>query len=157
MVKGVSAEWTVFDESGEIWGTFEQLLNEVKNMTENAVIDDIKFANFRAFSDYQLYAVNTAIYPNQGKMGGLLYTVLGLNGESGEVAEYVKKALRDANGEVSQERAEKLFYELGDVLWYVANTCEELGLDLEDVARANLLKLYDRKEREVLQGEGDNR
>jgi len=136
---------------------FEKLLEQVKNMTHQAVIEDIKFANFRAFSDYQLYAVNTAIYPNQGNTEGLLYTVLGLNGESGEVAEYVKKALRDDDGKVSDERREKLFYELGDILWYVANTCEELEIDIEDVARANLLKLYDRKEREVLQGEGDTR
>jgi NTP pyrophosphatase (non-canonical NTP hydrolase) len=162
MVKGYTAEWTVFDESGKIWDAimedkeFIELLEKVKNMTQEAVIEDIKFANFRAFSDYQLYAVNTAIYPGQGLVEGLAYTALGLNGESGEVAENVKKILRD-DTVITDERREKLFYELGDVLWYLANTCEEAGIDLEDVARANLLKLYDRKERNVLQGEGDNR
>lgn len=107
------------------------------------------------FNDYQKEARKTAIYPNLGK--NFVYPTLGLAGEAGEVAEKVKKIIRDGNGEVTAEKKEELSKELGDVLWYVANLAEELGLNLDDIAKRNLEKLKSRQERGKLKGDGDNR
>jgi NTP pyrophosphatase (non-canonical NTP hydrolase) len=73
------------------------------------------------------------------------------------VAEHAKKALRDDGGEVTDERRQAMSKELGDVLWYVAQIATELGLELEDVAQANLDKLRSRQVRGVLSGSGDER
>jgi NTP pyrophosphatase (non-canonical NTP hydrolase) len=108
-------------------------------------------------SEYQQRAVSTAIYPDKGKIGGLVYTALKLNGEAGEVAEKVGKILRDDSGVLTLEKREALIKELGDVLWYVAATARELNVELETVAEQNLNKLADRKARGVLQGSGDSR
>jgi len=43
------------------------------------------------------------------------------------------------------------------MLWYLAQICTELDLTLEEVAQANLEKLFSRLERGTLHGEGDNR
>ena len=106
-------------------------------------------------SEYQNKASTTALYPNVGK--NLYYPALGLGGEVGEVLNKVKKVMRDHGGTVTDEYREILQKELGDVLWYVAALASELGLDLDDVAQANLEKLASRKERGVLSGDGDNR
>ena len=82
---------------------------------------------------------------------------LGLAGEAGEVAEHVKKVLRDDGGEVGPERRAAMSKELGDVLWYVAQLASELDLDLDEIARENLDKLFSRQRRGVLSGSGDDR
>ena len=107
------------------------------------------------FNQYQEEARKTAIYPN--KDNNFVYPTLGLSGEAGEVAEKIKKVIRDNGGVVSEEKKAELAKELGDVLWYVANLAEELGLKLEDVAQANIEKLKSRQERGKLHGAGDNR
>lgn len=107
------------------------------------------------FDQYQHLASETAIYPDQG--ANLIYPVLGLVGESGEIAEKVKKMIRDDKGVLSPERRELLIKELGDVLWYLSALCGELGVDMNDVAVANIQKLYSRKERGVITGDGDSR
>ena len=104
-------------------------------------------------NDYQTAAKRTAIYPPEQ---GLIYTVLGLCGESGEVAEKVKKMIRDGNDK-SGNFEDDLGAELGDVLWYLANLASELGFTLEDIARNNLHKRQYRQARGVLGGSGDNR
>lgn len=106
---------------------------------------------------YQHRAADTAIYPHKGELLGKLYCALKLNGEAGEVAEKLGKALRDEAGNISEERRIALMFELGDVLWYVANLAKELGFQLSDVADANLQKLKERKERGMLKGDGDSR
>lgn len=105
-------------------------------------------------NEYQRLARSTAKYPEQYK---LVYPALGLAGESGEVAEKVKKILRDANGEVTRERRAELLKEVGDVLWYVANVAYDLDADLETIAELNISKLSDRANRGTIQGDGDNR
>jgi NTP pyrophosphatase (non-canonical NTP hydrolase) len=87
----------------------------------------------------------------------LSYPALGLAGEAGEVAEHAKKAIRDDGGMLSGERRQAMAKELGDVLWYVSQLASELGLELEDVAQANLEKLLSRQRRGVLSGSGDER
>jgi NTP pyrophosphatase (non-canonical NTP hydrolase) len=107
------------------------------------------------FADYQRDSRATAVYPEAGD--NLLYPTLGLCGEAGEVAEKVKKMIRDDGGELTPQRREALAGELGDVLWYVAQLATEAGLELGEVAEGNLAKLRSRQERAVLQGSGDDR
>ena len=106
-------------------------------------------------NDYQLESRSTARYPDAGS--NLIYPTLGLTGEAGEVADKVKKLIRDRDGVVDQRFKEDVALELGDVLWYVAQLATELGLSLEDVASANLRKLRSRADRGTLQGDGDHR
>ena len=101
------------------------------------------------FDEYQEEAKKTAIYPDQYKV---VYPALGLAGESGEVAEKVKKHIRD--GVLNVDDLKK---ELGDVLWYLAAIASDLGLNLDDVAESNLQKLRSRQARGVISGNGDNR
>ena len=107
--------------------------------------------------DYQKRARKTVIYPRNQK---IVYPALGLAGEAGEVCEKVKKYLRgDSNDEydavdILKDGIEK---ELGDVLWYIANLATDLGLSLDVIAAKNLDKLRDRKRRNVLHGDGDDR
>ncbi|TMK99820.1 MAG: hypothetical protein E6G34_04700 [Actinobacteria bacterium] len=106
------------------------------------------------FSQYQHFSRRTASYPREA---WLSYPALGLVGEAGEVAEQAKKTIRDDGGEVSDDRRAAISKELGDVLWYVAQLASELGLELEDIARENLEKLFSRQRRGVLSGSGDDR
>jgi NTP pyrophosphatase (non-canonical NTP hydrolase) len=103
-------------------------------------------------NQYQEAARNTAVYPADM---GLIYTTLGLVGESGEVAEKVKKMIR--GGKTLAECRSDLVKELGDVLWYAANVAHELNITLEEVALRNIKKLQSRKDRDKLHGDGDDR
>lgn len=105
-------------------------------------------------NDYQAHAKSTAIYP---KEIGLFYAALGLTGEAGEVADVIKKLYRDDNGSLTPERKQTLMKEIGDVLWYTATLATELGLDLETIAQANVGKLASRKQRNALNGDGNDR
>lgn len=107
------------------------------------------------FSEYQQRTADTARYPNVGH--NPVYPTLGLAGEAGEVAEKVKKVLRDNGGQFDAEAVAAIQKELGDVLWYVARLAAELDLDLADIAAANLAKLASRQDRGVLHGSGDER
>ncbi|HEV2820948.1 MAG TPA: nucleoside triphosphate pyrophosphohydrolase family protein [Solirubrobacteraceae bacterium] len=106
-------------------------------------------------SDYQERSRVTAVYPDAG--ANLLYPTLGLCGEAGEVAEKVKKMIRDDGGVLLDQRRAALAAELGDVLWYVAQLATEAGLDLDAIARDNLGKLRSREQRGALRGSGDER
>jgi NTP pyrophosphatase (non-canonical NTP hydrolase) len=106
-------------------------------------------------SDYQTKARVTALYPDAGS--NPYYPALGLGGEVGEVLNKVKKVMRDHDGQITNEFRDDLKKELGDVLWYVAALATELNLNLDEIAEANIEKLYSRKERGVLKGSGDDR
>ncbi len=106
-------------------------------------------------SEYQSLSRRTATYPRAGE--DMTYPARGLCGEAGEVAEKVKKTLRDDGGLLSEERREALSRELGDVLWYLSQLATEADLDLETIAEENLDKLLSRQERGVLRGSGDDR
>ncbi|WP_126147248.1 nucleoside triphosphate pyrophosphohydrolase family protein [Synechococcus elongatus] len=107
------------------------------------------------FQDYQRQSRQTACYPQAGC--NFLYPTLGLCGEAGEVAEKIKKVIRDRQGQIDAETQAAIAKELGDVLWYVAQLATELGLEMDAIAAANLEKLRSRQQRGVLQGDGDNR
>jgi NTP pyrophosphatase (non-canonical NTP hydrolase) len=104
-------------------------------------------------NEYQRLAHRTALYPIDA---GITYTVLGLVNESGEVAGKLKKWIR---GDIPDgpNLTDILEAELGDVLWYLAETCTLLNLDLQQVAYNNIEKLSDRANRDVIRGSGDNR
>jgi NTP pyrophosphatase (non-canonical NTP hydrolase) len=97
------------------------------------------------FDNYQHRASATKVYPGQGEFSGLAYVGLGCAGEAGEVANQIKKAWRNNNGEVTSEQKAKILDECGDVLCYVSQICNELDERMSTVAQMNLLKLKNRK------------
>lgn len=107
--------------------------------------------------EYQNAAAATAIYPDQGSFEGLKYCALKLNGEAGEVADHVGKAMRDDGGKLTEARHKQLIKEAGDNLWYLAMLAFELGVTLDYIARVNITKLEDRKARGVIHGSGSDR
>jgi NTP pyrophosphatase (non-canonical NTP hydrolase) len=106
------------------------------------------------FDTYQERIADFAVYPEKdtGNKGEFAYLALGLTGEAGEVAEKIKKYIRDdfLDGELVAK-------ELGDVLWYLTRLADALRFNLHDVAAWNIEKLQDRQERGKLQGSGDER
>jgi NTP pyrophosphatase (non-canonical NTP hydrolase) len=100
------------------------------------------------FDEYQEFARSTAVYPEDCKV---VYPTLGLCGEAGEVAEKIKKHMRDGRSLVG------VGLELGDVLWYISALADDLGVTLEEIAQSNVDKLQSRKERGKIGGSGDNR
>ena len=107
------------------------------------------------FKTYQKQARLTAQYPNLGSNN--IYPTLGLVGEAGEVAEKVKKVIRDKKGIFDDESKEGIKKELGDVLWYLSNLCNEFDFELEEVALQNLEKLKLRAAKGKISGSGDDR
>jgi len=107
------------------------------------------------FNEYQQKSRKTALYPAIGHP--VIYPTLGLVNEAGEVAGKIKKVFRDKDGQISADTRQALKAELGDVLWYLAQVSTELGLTLDEVAEANISKLYDRLERGKISGDGDTR
>ena len=107
------------------------------------------------FYEYQKKAKRTAIYPYAGN--NISYVALGLAGEAGEIANKVKKIIRDHEGELTDEYRKIIAKELGDVLWYVAAMSDEIGISLNEIAEDNILKLLSRFERGTLKGDGDTR
>lgn len=107
------------------------------------------------FNDYQTDAAktNTMTDPVLAPM----YYTLGLTGESGEIAEKVKKIVRNHSGDFSKLDHDDIKKELGDVLWYLAMLAETFDIKLDDVASTNIAKLADRANRGVIKGSGDNR
>lgn len=100
------------------------------------------------FKDYQKLAMTTALPSSMNPT----YMVTEICGEAGEIAGKFAKYVRD--GVWDHELTKK---EIGDVLWGCAGLCATMGWDLEDIAVANIAKLQDRKQRGVLQGNGDTR
>lgn len=99
--------------------------------------------------EYQEKARKFAIYDPKFK---IVYPTLGLTSEAGEVADKIKKWLRDGTA-----NKQEIAGEVGDTLWYIAILAEELGFTLSEIAIMNLEKLGNRKKRGKLRGSGDNR
>ncbi len=107
------------------------------------------------FDDYQKKSRETALYPKM--LRPIVYSAIGLAGETGELLNKVKKIFRDNKGILDTERKEEISSEIGDVLWYLAQVATDCGLSLKNVARENIKKLQSRKKRGVLHGSGDKR
>lgn len=108
------------------------------------------------FDEYQKQAPTTLI-PNPDTTMQLTILVLGIAGESSEVAEKWKKIIAYRDGRVTDEDKRELSKEIGDVLWYLTVFADMLGLSMDDIASLNAEKLASRKARDVLKGTGDNR
>jgi NTP pyrophosphatase (non-canonical NTP hydrolase) len=105
-------------------------------------------------TDYTNFTRETAIYP---KCRELEYVTLGLVGESGEIANKVKKVIRDDGGIITNEKIEDLKCEVGDVCWYIARLCDHLGTTIDEVLTNNVKKLSKRCIDSKITGSGDNR
>ena len=104
---------------------------------------------------YQDKACETAIFPKHRAME---YLALGLTGEAGEIANKIKKLIRDgATEEELIEKKNQIGYEIGDVLWYCAVLAQEMNMNMGHIMEKNVEKLADRKKRGKLSGSGDNR
>ena len=122
---------------------------EAKNWMKERQLSDITAA------EYQARACQTAIFP---KHRATEYLTLGLTGEAGEIANKVKKFIRDGatKDEYLAKRIE-IGYEIGDVLWYCAVLAEELEMNLGHIMEKNLEILADRHKRGKISGSGDHR
>lgn len=107
--------------------------------------------------EYQKQASQTSTYGGKDQAYVLMYLSMGLAGETGEVIEKLKKIVRNDGGVVSESKRDDLAKELGDVLWYLSQLAETLGLSLSGVAEKNIEKLSDRAMRGVIKSEGDDR
>ena len=101
-----------------------------------------------SFDEYQEFARSTKIYQNDCKV---VYPMLGLCGEVGEVAEKIKKHMRDGKSMVG------VGLELGDVLWYISALADDLDITLDEIAQTNMNKLKSRMRRDKIRGDGDHR
>lgn len=95
--------------------------------------------------------------PQHGIKPFWLYYVLGIAGETGELVEKIKKHFRDDYGVMTEKKKEEIIKEMGDCLWYHARLADALDIKFSDVAKDNITKLLDRKNRNKIHGDGDNR
>ncbi len=102
----------------------------------------------------QKVAKTTAIYPREQ---AIIYPTLGLTGEAGEVANKVKKIIKDGSNKNDDRMVSEIKSEIGDCLWYIAVLADDIGCKLSDIANLNLIKLANRKEKGTIHGSGDNR
>ena len=113
-----------------------------------------KYKKISDLDMYQQVAKTTAIYPREQ---AIIYPTLGLTGEAGEVANKVKKIIRDGTNKNDEGLVQDLSAEIGDCLWYIAVLADDIGIKLSDIANINLEKLHKRKEKGTIHGSGDNR
>lgn len=109
------------------------------------------------FDEYEKLAHRTATFTGKQEEYRLLYLTLGVVGEAGEIAEKVKKLIRNDDGVITDEKREALKHEIGDVLWYLSQLSREFGFPFSEAAKANIAKLEDRAARGVIRSSGDNR
>lgn len=119
-------------------------------------------------NEYQELAMKTCMQ----SCDNFSYMMLNLVGEVGELASKVAKDIRkrqvtigDLENDLTPEmpydewhaRDAEYMHEAGDILWQLAGLCKVMGWKLDDVAQKNLDKLASRKQRGVIDGDGDNR
>jgi NTP pyrophosphatase (non-canonical NTP hydrolase) len=109
-----------------------------------------------SLDEYQKEALVTAVFSGDD-FKDLSHWVLGITGEAGEIAEKVKKIIRDHGGNISDEAKAEIMKEIGDVMWYLAVLAKHLGYKFDDVGTTNIKKLRDRQSRDKISGSGDNR
>lgn len=104
--------------------------------------------------EYQEKALSTSAY---GTGQAIIYPALGLNGEAGEVAEKIKKCLRDKQGVFDEDDKLAIALEIGDVIWYCNALTKDIGYTLEEIMKMNIIKIESRRTRNKINGDGDNR
>lgn len=114
---------------------------------------------FDPLQEYAEATRQTAVYPGAGtcEIQALAYVTLGLAGEAGEVANKVKKIIRDDDGFVTSERRAMILKELGGTMWYAFRLADELGVSMADVLADNAKDLAGRQARGTIKGDGDVR
>ena len=113
-----------------------------------------KYKKISDLDMYQKVALTTAIYPREQ---AIIYPTLGLTGEAGEVANKVKKIIRDGSDSKDEKLVSEIKAEIGDCLWYIAVLADDFDIKLSDIASANIEKLAKRKTKGTIHGSGDNR
>ena len=113
-----------------------------------------KYKKISDLDMYQKVALTTAIYPREQ---AIIYPTLGLTGEAGEVANKVKKIIRDGSDSKDEKLVSEIKSEIGDCLWYIAVLADDFNIKLSDIASANIEKLAKRKTKGTIHGSGDNR
>ena len=113
-----------------------------------------KYKRISDLDMYQQVAKQTAIYPREQ---AIIYPTLGLTGEAGEVANKVKKIIRDGTNKNNENLVQEISAEIGDCLWYISVLADDIGCKLSDIANANLVKLANRKKKGTIHGSGDKR
>lgn len=115
-------------------------------------------------NEYQQLAKRTANgFQHQkqlfGSFGGIIYCIIGVANEFGEVLGSFKKFIRGDKKWVNRWELVKftMAKELGDVLWYLTMLIDQLGYSLEDIARMNIEKLELRQKNGTIEGDGDDR
>jgi len=102
--------------------------------------------------EYQEFTPTTALYPKEMED---MYLSTGLAAEAGEVAGvYAKYARGDFSKTILRER---VFSEVSDCMWFISQVANSLNISLEEVLDYNVKKLIDRKNRNVIKGDGDDR
>lgn len=115
---------------------------------------------YRWFSGMKVFEVgegDTTRNENKEIEMDWIYPIMGLAGEIGELLNKMKKVLRDDINQQDKKFVQSIKDEFGDIMWYVSQSCNEIGLDLEEIMAENVKKLQSRKERGKLKGSGDNR
>jgi len=96
------------------------------------------------FDTYEDLALRTASAESlAGSMSMLNTAALGLSGESGEIADHVKKVMFHGHP-LDDATRDKIAKEIGDILWYCAMGARGLGIGLGEIARMNVEKLKKR-------------
>ena len=113
-----------------------------------------KYKRISDLDMYQQVAKQTAIYPREQ---AIIYPTLGLTGEAGEVANKVKKIIRDGTNKNNENLVQEISAEIGDCLWYISVLADDIGVKLSDIANNNLEKLENRKKKGTIHGSGDDR
>ena len=113
-----------------------------------------KYKRISDLDMYQQVAKSTAIYPREQ---AIIYPTLGLTGEAGEVANKVKKIIRDGSNKNDEKLVSEIKAEIGDCLWYIAVLADDFNIKLSDIASANIEKLANRQKKGTIHGSGDDR
>lgn len=123
-------------------------------------MNNIPRIDVTGFDEYQEVSAETDL----GNIGGRknlnpewMYYVLGIGGETGELLEKIKKLFRDSDGYPRMDQKKDILKEMGDIMWYMARLCDQLGMPFSHVPKMNIKKLFSRMDRNKLQGDGDNR
>ena len=129
-------------------------VTELVNDYNTPEIPESTVMDMDSLQSYQDFVRSTKAYDPEYN---LVYPVLGLTNEAGEVAGKLKKIMRDENGQMSPESFHAIVAELGDVAWYLTAIADDLGITISDIFYENYKKLTSRKARGVIKGSGDNR